>query len=164
MRRFGFGSLRPAHLAVLLVVVVFAGAKAYDLAQQRRTSPFSAAKRGRTLGGFHALRDQLVGRAIADHKSSLHGADQSAVVVRDGRMMLRKQPGIGETYSEVLQRNILEDVDALGSWNPIGFGTGYAMTTFGAQFAASLRRSPSMRTSDSFASGGWSAPSRRGAS
>ena len=82
-----------------------------------------------------ALRDQLIGRAIADDKSPLHGADPKAVVVSDGRMMRRDQPAIGETYSELLERNFLEDVDALGSWNPTGMDTGRAMTTFGAQFA-----------------------------
>jgi xanthine dehydrogenase YagR molybdenum-binding subunit len=41
-----------------------------------------------------ALRDQLVGQAIADSRSPLHGADPHAVVVRDGRMTLGEhQPG-----------------------------------------------------------------------
>jgi xanthine dehydrogenase YagR molybdenum-binding subunit len=82
-----------------------------------------------------ALRDQLVAHAIADAKSPLHGADAGAVDVRDGRMMLRDQPEIGETYSELLGRNFREEVDALGTWNPTGADTGYAQTTFGAQFA-----------------------------
>jgi xanthine dehydrogenase YagR molybdenum-binding subunit len=82
-----------------------------------------------------ALRDQLVARAIADDKSPLRGADPGAVVVRDGRMVLRDQPETGETYGELLGRNFLEEVDALGSWNPTGADTGYAQTTFGAQFA-----------------------------
>jgi xanthine dehydrogenase YagR molybdenum-binding subunit len=82
-----------------------------------------------------ALRDQLVAHAIADEKSPLHGADPSAVVVRDGRMLLGDQPEVGETYTELLRRNFLEEADALGSWNPTGADTGYAMTTFGAQFA-----------------------------
>ncbi len=82
-----------------------------------------------------ALRDQLVSRAVADARSPLHDADPSAVVIRDGRMMLRDQPEIGETYSELLRRNFLEEADALGAWNPTGADTGYAMTTFGAQFA-----------------------------
>jgi xanthine dehydrogenase YagR molybdenum-binding subunit len=82
-----------------------------------------------------ALRDQLIGQAVADEKSPLHGADPGAVVVRDGRMLLGDQPGTGETYGELLQRNYLEEADALGSWNPTGADTGYATTTFGAQFA-----------------------------
>jgi xanthine dehydrogenase YagR molybdenum-binding subunit len=82
-----------------------------------------------------ALRDQLVAQAIADSKSPLHGADPHAVVVRDGRMTLGDQPGSGETYSQLLRRNLREEADALGTWNPTGADTGYAQTTFGAQFA-----------------------------
>jgi xanthine dehydrogenase YagR molybdenum-binding subunit len=82
-----------------------------------------------------ALRDQLVAQAVADAKSPLHGADPHAVVVRDGRMALGDQPEVGETYGELLRRNFLEEADALGTWNPTGADTGYATTTFGAQFA-----------------------------
>jgi xanthine dehydrogenase YagR molybdenum-binding subunit len=82
-----------------------------------------------------ALREQLVAQAIADSKSPLHGADPHAVVVRDGRMTLGDHPGSGETYSQLLRRNLREEADALGTWNPTGADTGYATTTFGAQFA-----------------------------
>ncbi len=82
-----------------------------------------------------ALRDQLVGDAIADRDSPLHDADPAAIVVRDGRMLLRDRPDVGETYRELLQRHSLERVDAVGAWNPTGQDTGYALTTFGAQFA-----------------------------
>jgi xanthine dehydrogenase YagR molybdenum-binding subunit len=81
------------------------------------------------------LRDQLIARAIADARSPLHGVDASAVMVEDGRMALRDQPGIGETYGELLKRNYLEEVNALGTWNPTGADTGYTQMTFGAQFA-----------------------------
>jgi xanthine dehydrogenase YagR molybdenum-binding subunit len=81
------------------------------------------------------LRDQLVARAIVDARSPLHGADRGAVAIRDGRMALRDQPGAGETYSELLKRNYLEEVNALGTWNPTGADTGYTQMTFGAQFA-----------------------------
>jgi xanthine dehydrogenase YagR molybdenum-binding subunit len=81
------------------------------------------------------LRDQLVAHAIADAKSPLHGADPKSVVVSDGRMMLRDQPDIGETCGELLHRNLVEEVDAMGGWKPTADDTGYATTTFGAQFA-----------------------------
>ena len=81
------------------------------------------------------LRVQLVARAIADAKSPLHGADPGAVAVRDGRMALRDQPKAGETYGELLKRNYLEEVNALGTWNPTGADTGFTQMTFGAQFA-----------------------------
>lgn len=81
------------------------------------------------------LRDQLIARAIADDKSPLHGADPAAVVAGDGRMALRDTPATGESYVELLQRNGLQEVDALGSWTPTSSDTGYALTTFGAHFA-----------------------------
>jgi xanthine dehydrogenase YagR molybdenum-binding subunit len=81
------------------------------------------------------LRDQLIARAIADPRSPLHGADPKSVIVRDGRMELRDETGTGETYSELLRRNYLEEVNALGTWNPPGADTGYSQMTFGAQFA-----------------------------
>jgi xanthine dehydrogenase YagR molybdenum-binding subunit len=86
-----------------------------------------------------ALRHQLVARALADEESPLHAAAadaaDDAVVVQDGRMALRDQPARGETYVELLQRQHAEEVEALGSWRPTGMDTGYALTTFGAQFA-----------------------------
>jgi xanthine dehydrogenase YagR molybdenum-binding subunit len=81
------------------------------------------------------LRDQLIAQAIADSGSPLHGADPANVVVSDGRMTLRDRPNVGESYTELLERNHLEEVDALGSWNPTGADTGHATVTFGAQFA-----------------------------
>jgi xanthine dehydrogenase YagR molybdenum-binding subunit len=103
------------------------------------SSAVGSAGAGMISGAVHtaatALRDQLVARAIADSKSPLCGADPGTVVVGDGRMLLRDQPEIGETYGELLKRNFLEEVDALGSWNPTGADSGYAQTTFGAQFA-----------------------------
>jgi xanthine dehydrogenase YagR molybdenum-binding subunit len=103
------------------------------------SSAVGSAGAGMVSAAVHAatttLRDQLVARAVADERSPLHGADPRAVVVRDGRMTLLDKPDGGETYSELLRRNFLEEADALGSWNPTGAGTGYATTTFGAQFA-----------------------------
>lgn len=82
-----------------------------------------------------ALRDQLVALATADSQSPLHGAEPSAVIVQGGRMMRRDQPGSGETYADLLQRHAMGDAEAVGSWNPTSWDTGYALTTFGAQFA-----------------------------
>jgi xanthine dehydrogenase YagR molybdenum-binding subunit len=103
------------------------------------SSAVGSAGAGMLSGAVHTavtgLRGQLVARAIADDKSPLHGADPDAVVVRNGRMVLRGQPETGESYGELLERNFLEELDALGSWNPTGADTGYAQMTFGAQFA-----------------------------
>ncbi|MFY1686847.1 xanthine dehydrogenase family protein molybdopterin-binding subunit [Plantactinospora sp. WMMB782] len=82
------------------------------------------------------LRDQLVGQAVADRQSPLHGADPAGVVVRDGRMCLRDRPEVGETYAELLTRNHVSDVETVGTWQPVlPETTDHAMQTFGAQFA-----------------------------
>jgi xanthine dehydrogenase YagR molybdenum-binding subunit len=81
------------------------------------------------------LRDQLVAQATADSQSPLHGADPSTVVVQDGRMALRDQPNVGESYAELLHRNFLPDVEAGGAWSPSPHANNYGMMTFGAQFA-----------------------------
>ncbi|MEU4092145.1 xanthine dehydrogenase family protein molybdopterin-binding subunit [Streptomyces sp. NPDC026673] len=82
-----------------------------------------------------ALRDELIGRAVADAESPLHGADPEAVELRDGRMVLRDDAGTGETYAELMHRRFLPDVEALGSWTPDAGAGGHALMTFGAQFA-----------------------------
>jgi xanthine dehydrogenase YagR molybdenum-binding subunit len=82
------------------------------------------------------LRDQLVRHAVADPGSPLHGADPEEIVVRDGRMCRRDAPEVGETYAELMTRNHLPDVEALGTWTPVPpAASDHAMHTFGAQFA-----------------------------
>lgn len=82
-----------------------------------------------------ALRDELIGRAVADAESPLHGADPGTVELRDGRMVLRDDARTGETYAELMHRQFLPDVEALGSWTPDAGAGGHALMTFGAQFA-----------------------------
>jgi xanthine dehydrogenase YagR molybdenum-binding subunit len=82
-----------------------------------------------------ALREALIGRAVADAESPLHGAEPAAVDVRDGRMLLRDRPGTGETYAEMMRRQFIPDIEATGSWSPDGGMSSYGMMTFGAQFA-----------------------------
>lgn len=81
------------------------------------------------------LRDQLIGQAVADPASPLHGADPATVVVRQGRMELREDPETGETYQRLMERHFMTDMDALGSWSPPAPDTPYGLATFGAQFA-----------------------------
>ncbi|GAA1461985.1 xanthine dehydrogenase family protein molybdopterin-binding subunit [Nocardiopsis exhalans] len=81
------------------------------------------------------LRDQLLAQAVADEGSPLHGADPGQIQVSDGRMSLRGAPGTGETYGEMLGRNMTFDAEAVGEWHPPGPDSGYGTGTFGAQFA-----------------------------
>ncbi|GGO47124.1 acylaldehyde oxidase [Streptomyces daqingensis] len=79
-----------------------------------------------------ALREQLVGEAVADPGSPLHGADPSQVAVHDGRMTAGPAT---EPYTDLLRRNHRPDAEASGTWHPPGMDAPYATTTFGAQFA-----------------------------
>jgi xanthine dehydrogenase YagR molybdenum-binding subunit len=82
-----------------------------------------------------ALRDKLVAMAIADSESPLRGASSDSVATNAGRMVLRDQPGVGETYAELLQRNRTTAADAIGSWRPPPLDVPLGLLTFGAQFA-----------------------------
>ncbi|WBB67460.1 xanthine dehydrogenase family protein molybdopterin-binding subunit [Micromonospora sp. WMMD812] len=81
------------------------------------------------------LRDQLIQRAVADGRSPLHGADPAGVEVRDGRMVRRDRPDVGETYADLLQRTMAPDMEVLGIWNPPPQDAGYGLHTFGTQMA-----------------------------
>ncbi|SCK20989.1 xanthine dehydrogenase YagR molybdenum-binding subunit [Streptomyces sp. WMMB 714] len=79
-----------------------------------------------------ALREQLVGEAVADPGSPLHGADPSQVAVHDGAMTAGRA---SEPYTDLLRRNHRPDAEASGTWDPPGMDAPYATATFGAQFA-----------------------------
>ena len=82
-----------------------------------------------------ALRDQLIALAVGDSQSPLHGADPARVVVAGGRMTLAGDTGTGETYSSLMQRHLMNDAEAIGSWDPPPLDTPHGLLTFGAQFA-----------------------------
>jgi CO/xanthine dehydrogenase Mo-binding subunit len=82
-----------------------------------------------------ALRQQLVGRAVADEHSPLYGADPAAIDVESGRMFVREQPGTGETYGELLGRNRMSYAEDSGTWSPPPLDAPLGLLTFGAQFA-----------------------------
>jgi xanthine dehydrogenase YagR molybdenum-binding subunit len=102
------------------------------------SAPVGSAGGGMISAAVHsaavALREQLVAMAVADADSPLHGANPSAVGVTDGRMTVNGGSGTGETYAELLRRNRLTDVEALGSWTPPPLDTPHGLLTFGAQF------------------------------
>ncbi|HTU73834.1 MAG TPA: xanthine dehydrogenase family protein molybdopterin-binding subunit [Trebonia sp.] len=80
-----------------------------------------------------AVRDQLIGLAVGDPGSPLHGADPASVTAEDGRLSL--ESGAGEDYASLMRRQHLVDADAIGSWTPPPPDTPHGLLTFGAQFA-----------------------------
>jgi xanthine dehydrogenase YagR molybdenum-binding subunit len=82
-----------------------------------------------------AVRDQLIALAVSDSQSPLHSADPAKIMVSGGQMTLAGDPGTGETYSALMQRHLMNDAEAIGSWDPPPLDTPYGLLTFGAQFA-----------------------------
>ena len=85
-----------------------------------------------------AVRDQLIALAVSDPRSPLHGTDPARIVVAGGRMTLAGDADDGnggETYASLMQRHLMNDAEAIGSWDPPPLDTPYGLLTFGAQFA-----------------------------
>jgi xanthine dehydrogenase YagR molybdenum-binding subunit len=82
-----------------------------------------------------AVRDQLIALAVSDSGSPLHGADPAGVAVAGGRMTLAGDASTGETYASLMQRHLMGDAEAIGSWDPPPLDTPHGLLTFGAQFA-----------------------------
>jgi xanthine dehydrogenase YagR molybdenum-binding subunit len=82
-----------------------------------------------------ALRDKILGLAIADEHSPLHGVNPADAIAIDGRLCLQHDRATGETYSEILKRNQITQVEAEGSSMPGEEMQQYSMYSFGAQFA-----------------------------
>ncbi|HVX33973.1 MAG TPA: xanthine dehydrogenase family protein molybdopterin-binding subunit [Solirubrobacterales bacterium] len=81
-----------------------------------------------------ALREKLVGLAVGDEASPLHGFEPADVEVADGRLSRRGDPATGEAFGELLERNRMSYAEAEGSWSPPPFEAPLGLLTFGAQF------------------------------
>jgi xanthine dehydrogenase YagR molybdenum-binding subunit len=79
------------------------------------------------------LREDLVGRALGDRRSPLHGARPEEVEVEDGRLLL--PGGRSDTYASVIGRGGGSPVEARGAAGPSEERKKYALHSFGAQFA-----------------------------
>ena len=80
-----------------------------------------------------ALRSKVIGLALSDPKSPLHGMDPASIAVVDGRMA--GPGGAGETYATVMTRNQALTIEALGEARPGAEAKAASMFSFGAQFA-----------------------------
>jgi xanthine dehydrogenase YagR molybdenum-binding subunit len=80
------------------------------------------------------LRSRLVGMAIADRQSPLHGAAEADVVVVQGRMALASDAQRGETYSALLARHGGRALEVTSNSRPGAEAQEYSMHSFGAVF------------------------------
>jgi xanthine dehydrogenase YagR molybdenum-binding subunit len=79
-----------------------------------------------------ALREKLIGLAVADPRSPLHGAAASNVQVEDGRL---SAGGASDAYADVVARAGGRPVEARADAQPDEQRKKYALHSFGAQFA-----------------------------
>ena len=83
----------------------------------------------------HNLRDKLIDLAIKDPTSPLYGAQPNQVKVRDGWLSLTSDPRKSESYSTLMQRYHLNELDADATVKPGSTRQQYSMQSFGAHFA-----------------------------
>jgi len=91
------------------------------------------------------LRSRLVGMALADRDSPLHGVAESDVVVVNGRMALAPDTQRGESYAALLARHGGRPVEATSNSRPGAEAQEYAMQSFGIVFTE-VRIDPDLGT------------------
>ena len=85
------------------------------------------------LAGIQA-RSKVLQLALADRASPLYGAAAEDVIAQDGRLFLKEKSSQAETYSAILSRHGLKQVEARADAKPSEKEM-YSMHSFGAQFA-----------------------------
>jgi xanthine dehydrogenase YagR molybdenum-binding subunit len=81
-----------------------------------------------------AARHKVLALASGDDGSPLHKAEADGVGATDGRLFLKKEPGRGETYADVLKRHKKESVEVTRESKPGGEQKKFSTHAFGAQF------------------------------
>ncbi|MGY2093168.1 xanthine dehydrogenase family protein molybdopterin-binding subunit [Nocardia gipuzkoensis] len=98
-----------------------------------------------TLAGT-ALRDKLIRSAVDDMHSPLFGIEPSDITVTDGYMRRSGDRNKGEPYSELLRRNGIPAIDAVGEYRPPEWvEQRRAQCAFGADFTE-VRVDPELGT------------------
>ena len=80
------------------------------------------------------ILDKLIGLAVADAASPLHGLDPSDVLARDGYLAAKADPAKSETYAAVLERSGQPSLELVAESKPGDEKEKFAMHSFGAQF------------------------------
>lgn len=85
-------------------------------------------------GAADALREKVLTLVREDASSPLRGAAAEDVGWADGRLVLKSDPSRGESYSDILRRKYLNQIDATYDAKP-NWESKYASHAFGAHFA-----------------------------
>jgi len=82
----------------------------------------------------HALKLKLVGIAVGDERSPLHGALADEVEIDGGRLFLRSDPAKGESMTDIVVRHGGADIGVRAEADPGDASKKYSMHAFGAVF------------------------------
>ena len=82
----------------------------------------------------HALKLKLVGIAVGDERSPLHGALADEVEIDGGRLFLRSDPAKGESMTDIVVRHGGADIEVRAEADPGDASKKYSMHAFGAVF------------------------------
>jgi xanthine dehydrogenase YagR molybdenum-binding subunit len=87
------------------------------------------------LTACSSIRDRLVRMAVMDPASPLHGHKPGDISAGDGRLRVTADPGVSDTYQQVLRRHGLSHVDTERTWSPGDIDSHYSSYAYGAVFA-----------------------------
>lgn len=82
----------------------------------------------------HALKLKLVGIAVADERSPLHGALADEIEIDGGRLFLRADAAKGESMTDIVVRHGGAAIEASAEADPGDASKKYSMHAFGAVF------------------------------
>jgi xanthine dehydrogenase YagR molybdenum-binding subunit len=81
-----------------------------------------------------AARHKVLALALRDDRSPLHKAEADGVGAADGRLFLKKEPGRGESYGDILKRHKQEAVEVTQESKPGEEQKMFSMHAFGVHF------------------------------
>ncbi len=82
-----------------------------------------------------ALREKLVQMAVSDANSPLSGNSAQDIVLANGRLYSKSNPGRGETFQQLITRSGQPHVEATAEAKPGSEKERFGMYAFGAQYA-----------------------------
>ncbi|NEP77499.1 MAG: xanthine dehydrogenase family protein molybdopterin-binding subunit [Okeania sp. SIO3B3] len=80
------------------------------------------------------VRSKVVEMAISDSDSPLYRAKLEEVIFESGKLLLKNNPSVGESYQEILSRHALENIEAVGDNTSKQQQQEYAKHSFGGIF------------------------------
>ncbi|MFE9887968.1 xanthine dehydrogenase family protein molybdopterin-binding subunit [Streptomyces scopuliridis] len=87
------------------------------------------------LDGCDQVRRQAIQLAVGDPESPLYGVAAGDVVVRGGRLHVKRDQARGETYRSLLARHNRSHLEALGSFTPPSGPERHSFNAYNATFA-----------------------------